>query len=326
MEIVFVGHRCCDHSPRSGYDQVCALFPEAGWLDGRALEAGSIEWHREPRGASAGRPVFHVFYGDCSGKGLPALLRQRYPEAAIVSSAHQPVSRLRSNHAALAALESSDAIITVSDVQARELSTLGLPASIHAIPHGVWTTVFRPAAPSHIPRTDVLIVGSFLRDWDGARRVITELARHGVRSIALGAGAREHLRGELPVDVRPRVTEEELAALYNRAAAVFLPFQEATASNALVEAMSAGCPVVCPRFSSLIDEYVGDGEDAFEPGRYEVAVARLLQYTRSAADRDARSQTLMMRAGQFDWARLEPRFAAVYEDVAERLVVSQGLS
>jgi glycosyltransferase involved in cell wall biosynthesis len=327
IDLVFVGHRCCDHSPNSGYDQVCALFPQAGWLNGPALEAGRIEWYRPRQGAAASTPpLFHVFYGDCSGRALPAILRERFPGAPIVSSVHKPVSRLREDLLARKAIEASDAIITVTDVQARELAALELPGEIHAIPHGVWPSIFRPASQSARPRSDVLIVGSFLRDWEGARHVIQALARHGVRMVAVGAGAREHLHDEnLPVQVLPRVSESELTELYDRAAAVFLPFLDATASNALLEAMAAGCPVVCPRLPALVDEYLRDDSDTFAVGQYDVAAALLLRYVRSPADRDAKSRTLLAKAEEFDWARLKPRFEAVFKDVAARAAVAYGL-
>jgi glycosyltransferase involved in cell wall biosynthesis len=317
MDVVFVGHRCCDHSPSSGYDQVCALFPESGWLDGRALEDGHLEWLRESKSsATIERAVFHVFYGDCSGKQLPALLRARFPEAVVVSSAHQPVCRLQADEPALAALKASDAIITVSDLQAHELSQAGVLAPIRSIPHGVWTNVFC-ASGSDRRREHVLIVGSFLRDWSAAKYVIRELARTQVRCIALGAGSRDHLaRADVLVDGLQRVSEAELINLYGRAAAVFLPFLEATASNALLEAMAVGCPVVCPRIPSLVDEYLGDDVDAFPADRLDIAVRRLLHYVRHPQDRESRSRTLTARAQRFDWSRLKPQYQAVYERAA----------
>lgn len=313
MDVVFVGHRCCDHSPSSGYDQVCALVPEAGWLDGRALEQGRLEWLREPRDSGlAGSPVFHVFYGDCSGKRLPALLRARFPDASIVSSVHQPVARMRADAAAWAAVAASDVLITVSDVQGDELRRLGVPQPIHAIPHGVWREVFR-SATSSAASDFVLIVGSYLRDWAAAKHVIGGLAKGGIRSIALGAGSRDHLSTpDVTVEGLARVPEDELVRLYHRAAAVFLPFLEATASNALLEAMAAGCPIVCPAMPSLVHEYLGDDLDTFPPGRHDLAVARLQHYVHDPAARAARSRTLAQRSERFDWAALAPRYHAAY--------------
>lgn len=318
MNLVFAGDRCCDHSPSSGYDQICSLFPDAGWLSGRALERGEVVWHREPAASVAEAPdVFHVFYGDCSGKPLPVLLRERFPGAVIVSSAHQPVGRLMSDAPALAALKASDAIVTVSELQRRELIEAGLTVPVHAVPHGVWTSVFRPRPSADGDRRkDVLFVGSFLRDWEEAKQVAAELAREGIRPIALGAGPREHLAGDVPIDVAPRVSEEELARMYDRAAAVFLPFLEATASNALLEAMAAGCPVVCRRLPSLIDEYLGDDSDTYDAGRSDRAAARLLHYVRNPGAREAKSAELIARAEQFDWSRIKDRYAAIFAQAA----------
>jgi len=317
MDLVFVGDRCCDHSPSSGYDQICALFPAAGWLSGFDLVAGRLGWLREPHaGAAADARIFHVFNADCNGKLVPAVLRRQFPGASIVSTAHLPIARLKTDAQACAALQASDVIITVSEVQAAELASFGLAAPIHAIPHGVWTQVFR-SAPLDRPRQNVLLVGSFLRDWSGAKEVVARLAQEGVRSIALGAGAHANLaRDNVCVEVPPRVSEAELAAMYERSAAVFLPFLEATASNALLEAMAAGCPVICPRLPSLVDEYLGDDADAYPSGRYDIAAARLLHYVRNPAAREAKRAELMARAERFDWSRLKQRFTAIYEDVA----------
>jgi glycosyltransferase involved in cell wall biosynthesis len=317
MDLVFAGHRCCDHSPSSGYDQVCTLFADAGWLDGRALEADRLEWLRETRADRPGEPrVCHVFYGDCSGKRLPTLLRRRFPGAAIVSTLHQPVARMHADADAWAAIQESDLLVTVSALQAQELRALGVSTPVHAIPHGVWTQVFRPRGDC-AAGDFVLIVGSYLRDWAVAKQVIRELAAAGVRCVALGAGSRDHLSQEtVAVDGLQRVSEGEFIDLYHRAAAVFLPFLEATASNALLEAMAAGCPVVCPRFPSIVGEYLGDDVDAFPVDRVDVGVARLLHYVRDPAARAARSQTLEARAQRFDWSGLETGYRAVYEQAA----------
>ena len=177
--------------------------------------------------------------------------------ATILSSAHQPVARLRQDAEALEALRRSHAVLAVSNSQGQDLLALNLGVPVHALPHGVWSRVFQPTATGPAVRDHVLIVGSFLRDWDAARRVATDLTAAGVRSVALGAGARSNLAAAANVEVSGWVPEHELADRYHHAAAVFLPFLEATASNALLEAMAAGCPVICPRLPSLVDEYPG---------------------------------------------------------------------
>jgi glycosyltransferase involved in cell wall biosynthesis len=321
MALIFVGDRCGDHSPNSGYDQVCTLFPEAGWLSGRRLVAGELTWIRRPSGSSGlTHRLFHVLYGDCSGRALPDILRARWPQATIVSTFHQPVSRLAEDPGGLRSLCTVDAIITVSEIQARQLADFGVSASLHVVPHGVWTHVFRPTVGFSQDRRDsVLLVGNVLRDWHLTNRVLDMLARAGVKSVVLGSSAPDHLAANLPlVHVSPRVPEAELVFLYDRSAALFLPVVEATASNALLEAMAAGCPVVCTRFPSLVDEYLGDDVDAFHPGGFDLAVARLLRYVAEPARRAARSQVLIKRAEEFNWSRLRPRYAATYSEIVTR--------
>lgn len=319
MNLVFVGDRCGGHSPSSGYDQICSLFPDAGWLSGRGLDAGRLSWHRRPAPSNGSRRVFHVFYADARDSPLPGLLRARFPEATIVSTIHKPISVLRQDPEALTSIRASDAILTVSEVQAREVADLDLAASVHVVPHGVWTRAFRPSSSSaDDERPDVLMVGNYLRDWEGARHVLEALGNAGVKSVIVGA------RGYAPdallcchpsVVAPPRLSEGELAQLYARSAALFLPFLEATASNALLEAMAAGCPVVCSRSPSAVEEYLGDASDSFGEGEYDVAVARLLRYVSDRHHRAARSRALMERAETFDWSELKGRYAATYEEI-----------
>jgi glycosyltransferase involved in cell wall biosynthesis len=236
----------------------------------------------------------------------------------IVSTVHQPICRLRADDQACAAIRASDAIITVSQVQARELDDIGLNAAIYSIPHGVWTNAFRfKSVQPSLARQNVLLVGSYLRDWVGANQVVGRLSQEGIRSIALGTSAKANLVvNDACIEVLQRVSEAELALMYERAAAVFLPLLEATASNALMEAMAVGCPVICPRLPSLVDEYLANDSDTYDTGRYDIAVARLMHYVRNPSDRQAKRLELMRRADKFDWSRLKQRFAAVYEEVA----------
>lgn len=325
MNLVFAGHRCCDHSPSSGYDQICALFPEAGWLSGSDLAAGKLRWIREPAGGNAALTtpeplVLHVFYGDCSGRALPAILRARFPEAVIISTLHQPVSRLKNDQAALASLSAVDAVITVSRRQADQLPEIGLTVPVSAVPHGVWARAFRPpSASAPVDRGTVILVGNYLRDWDGARQIVEKLAAADVRSVVLGSAAPDRLSVHHPlVEISPRVPETELARMYHSSAALLLPVLNATASNALLEAMAAGCPIICPRLPSLVDEYLGDEADSYAPGRYDDAVARALLYVRQPGQRAERSRVLMNRASMFDWARVQPLLVTTYREIIGR--------
>jgi glycosyltransferase involved in cell wall biosynthesis len=305
IELAYVGDRCCDHSPSSGYDQLCTVFDRAGWLSGRALAAGKEVWHRplaaEPR-------TVHILYGDCSGKELFAPVRERFPHATVVATVHLAGSGWE-------AVTGADALLTVCDAQRRELDGGAVP--VHAVPHGVWTRAFRPPRPYAGPRREVLIVGTVRRDWGTARRIVDRLTDAGVAVVLAGSNVADAvLAGHPGVRRCPRLAEAELAALYDGAAALLLPLLDGTASNAVLEAMAAGCPVVCTAVPGLVDEYIGDREDAFAPGDDEAAVARLLRYVADPAARAVRGCVLRERAGKFDWARLAPRYRRAYTESA----------
>ncbi len=313
--LAFVGDRCCDHSPSSGYDQVCSLFGAAGWLSGRALEAGETRWIRAPS-IAADPSLVHVFYGDCSGAAAVPLVRARWPGATIMLTIHQPVARMRRDRAAMHALSFADAILTVSEVQARELTALDAGVPVRAIPHGVWTRAFRPDAADRV-RGEVLLVGNYLRDWRATERIVELLGRRGVRCRLVGTNApRERYEDHPTITVAPPLSEPELAAVYDESAALLMPVRDATASNALLEAMSAGCPVVCSAAPSLVDEYVGDQVDAFEADDHETAAGHLLRYVADPQRRAARSDTLRARAQRFDWSVLAAQYAAAYAELA----------
>jgi glycosyltransferase involved in cell wall biosynthesis len=318
MSLVFVGDACCDHSDSGGYHQLCHVFPEAGWLSGRAFMAGQLAWLRAPADPDLSHGTFHVLYGDCSGRELPAALRTRFPAATVVASAHQPPGRLEHDPAAVAALGQADVVVTVSDVQAAGLAQLGATAPAVPVPHGVWTRAFRaPPRSSHAvegPRP-VLVVGTYLRAWDATQRVLAALGDVGVPSVVVGTQAGTHLPAPHPlVHLRGRVTEAELIALYDGAAALLLPVSDATASNALLEAISLGCPVVAPALPALT-EYLGDDRDCYRPGHHEEAVELVLRYAGGPRRRDARSRVLTRRARSYDWGALKPRYEAVYRSV-----------
>ncbi|MDA0167669.1 glycosyltransferase [Solirubrobacter taibaiensis] len=315
-DIVFVGDRCCDHSSSSGYDQLCRLFPDAGWLSGQALANGVERWHRRLEVPSP--RIAHVIYGDCSGKHLFAPVRERFPEATIVATLHQPVARLLRDPAAAESLEAADALFTVSRRQARELAALGITTS--ALPHGVWTRAFRPSRPPEELRRTALLVGNYLRDWPAIRRIVQRLHRAGADTVLVGTNApRETFVDDPAVSVCPRLSEDALARVYDGAAALLMVVRDATASNAVLESMAAGCPVVFNESPALV-EYVGDTIDAF--ANEEEAVMRVLHYADDVRARSARSEVLMDRAERFDWARLAGRYRRAYDAQRPALAIS----
>lgn len=117
--------------------------------------------------------------------------------------------------------------------------------------HGVDVDFFCPP-PQAVTSTRFLYVGQFLRDVGLFLRAVKVLrsvcpeaefdlviARHAMRLMEY-----QELSAMEGVKVHHDVSDEELRGFYQRARALLMPMEDFAASNAIVEAMSCGLPVI----------------------------------------------------------------------------------
>jgi glycosyltransferase involved in cell wall biosynthesis len=134
------------------------------------------------------------------------------------------------------------------------------------------------------------------------------------------AAERESIAGaglsEDQVDFRAG-DDSDLARLYARAAALAYPSLYEGFGIPPLEAMEAGCPVVCAATSSL-PEVAGDAAEYFDPhvsGALGAALSRVLDDPARRADLIARG---FRRAESFSWDRCARETLAVYRNVLAR--------
>ncbi|MHB6904557.1 glycosyltransferase family 4 protein [Streptomyces sp. CB02959] len=189
---------------------------------------------------------------------------------------------------------------------------------VHLIPHGIDTTAFTPAGvPEPDARPLILTVGWWLRDWDVLDTVHDRLhQRHG-NNIQLAVVTRQaNQRTWHPaVSVLEGISETTLTQLYRQAAAVLLPLADATANNALLEALACGTPVVATDTGG-IPYYTGDSPAALltPPGDASAAVEAvetLLSELGTAAHATRRAAA-RERAELFAWPRIADQVRSVY--------------
>lgn len=131
---------------------------------------------------------------------------------------------------------------------------------------------------------------------------------------ALTVGERSRMRGlgvpEVSV-VQVGGGDERLASLYRNAAAFVYPSLYEGFGIPPLEAMSAGCPVVCSQTSS-IPEVVGDAGEYFDPRQTDSIRSAIERVLQSSEYRQTLIERGQVRQQQFTWKRCATETLDVY--------------
>jgi glycosyltransferase involved in cell wall biosynthesis len=322
LRFVGIGNRELAARPPAWFPGEIVTLPvsgenRVGWAAAEALAVG-------PRARALGAHVLHC----PSNLGpvvrvLPTvltvhdLLPLRHPEWV-------PGGRARALQALMrAAVRAADRVVTVSEASAADLREL-LGRSAHVVPNGV-----EPADPLRRgpagARPFVLTGGNrmphknferLLQAWalipPAERPLLVVTGSHGddpLRPLV----ARLGLKAD--VDLRGWLDADELAELYDRAAAYVFPTLFEGFGLPVLEAMARGCPVVGSDLPVLRE--VGGDDMAYVDPRDPAAIAAAVR----AVVTDDAAQARMAAAGRkraaaFTWQRAAEATAAVYRELA----------
>ena len=117
--------------------------------------------------------------------------------------------------------------------------------------------------------------------------------------------------------IHTRGGDEALADVYRGAAAFVCPSLYEGFGLPLLEAMSADCPVVCSKTSSL-PEVCGDAAEYFDPYQPEAIAFSIERAAASPSRRDELIALGRLRIKKFSWDTCAKQTAAIY-DVVSRL-------
>lgn len=204
-------------------------------------------------------------------------------------------------------------VLTVSHFSAGELhEVLGVePARLSLAPNGCdhvdRFTPVRPSLDGSLPVDEpwVLCVGTFARHKNLAP-ALDALERAGMRSVVVGARGDGRVFADAGGDrwslatFAGRLTDDELAWLYGRAAALVFPSVYEGFGIPVVEAQRLGCPVVALR-TGPVPEVAGEGAVLCDPARPEELVDAVRAIASDPARREALVEAGRRNAARYTW-------------------------
>ena len=304
----------------------------SGWLNPvrpllkQVIRRGKMPWYKlSDLNAELGafvdclggrQDIVHFLDGEHSGQFLPRILRwAALSGIRTVATFHQPPNVLR-DVLNPAILRRFDQIVLVSPSQRSYFSRHVAEDRLHVILHGVDAEFFHPAPRRNSPAAiRCITVGHWLRDWEVFRAVVCRMPSitfEVVTSRDMGLGGLPNVRQHR------NVSDAALADLYRSADILFLPLTESTASNALLEGIASGLPVVVTDLEA-VRAYLAGGEgmlvDGNRPEAFVKALGRLRDdgVLRAGMGRCARA-----RAEALGWPRLVGQYEALYEAALAR--------
>ncbi|MGC5264060.1 glycosyltransferase family 4 protein [Streptomyces cyaneofuscatus] len=328
------------HTEHGGYDRLLDHLPEVRRITPPASTAGrhaAALAHRalgrrcplpfypaehfatDLRVLASRRPA-HVLYGD------EQFYFSRHRLGPTAVTYHQPPGHLEQLLPAAdwkRVVPRADAVITLAPAQREFFASLLPPERLHLVPHGIDTTAFSPGREqnAHGPLL-VLTVGWWLRDFDVLDAVHERLHHAHGSDLELVVVTRQanHRPWHPAARVLEGISEDNLLRLYRRAAVLLLPLIDATANNAMLEALACGTPVIATDVGG-IPYYAGDGPHAelVPPGDADAAaeaVDKVLAETGTDAQAIRRAAA-RSRAEVFAWPLIADQVRALYRTLTE---------
>ena len=225
------------------------------------------------------------------------------------------------------AIRQATAVICISESTRQDLlEYVGeIPGqTVQVIHNGVGDEYFPMGLAPADGRPYVLFVGmrGGYKNFRAALEAMTVLPDFDLVCVGGGALKREELE-IVPDAVKQRVrhagfvTDAELNRLYNQAACLLYPTAYEGFGIPVLEAMRAGCPVVCGPCKAVL-EVGGDALMRLTSIERE-EVARAVALTMDAAHRKALVDRGQVRAGGFSWERTYSETLNVYRAVATNM-------
>lgn len=232
----------------------------------------------------------------------------------LVISLHNCASMLDGTFNFPRRFKNFDALILMSKVQQPYFEKAGVPPEkIHVVLHGIDCDHFKPAdEPKNENTFTLLSVGSWQRNFTVLSEICKRLGEvSDIKINIISSPKFKYLfEGQKHITFQSKLSDEELLRAYQHASCFLMTAGDATANNALLEALACGLPIVTERVGG-IPEYVNErcavfseSVDAFVKNIIKIANSKRLQQEMGLAARE--------RAEELDWRKSATIIKEIY--------------
>jgi len=259
--------------------------------------------------------IVHVLYGD---EQLNVLLRRAsLLPGHLIATFHLPAekSRERFERSQKRELNRLSGAVVVASAEVRAFASWLGPEKVMYVPHGIDTTAFPVGHGNDGQGTKLIFVGFFLRDFEVAHRVADRCAHERLNvtfDVVLPSYYFGYFTGCDNVALHSDIAEETLLALYQGADALFLPVTNATANNAILEALACGTPVISTDVGGIPDYVNEDCGWLLPVGDAEAAYQCIRQITENRELARAKRRAARAQAERFSWEQVAAQITAGY--------------
>lgn len=211
-------------------------------------------------------------------------------------------------------------VIALSPQQCRYLRSIcGAETQVSLIPHGIDTDYYAPSNDER-SRGVLLSVGSYLRNYRTLVEAMNILHRKAPALRLISVSKKPMLRTQNLIPLT-NISDQQLLDYYKKACFAVLPFDELVASNAMLEAMACGMPIVCPDFESA-RFYLGENvPTTYEPGNPTALAEKIYWLYQNDKERRFLSSQMRERAQLFSWQKVCKLIRGFYDEVLDSRIV-----
>jgi len=281
-DLAVVGFKFRHHGKYSGYDQIVNYLNPSIYLD-RGKFDYTTPLLLNIRGGNRvnlfleklrDQKFFSELYKICQNPKIK-VIHFLYPENTlafcpfeipnnkiVIGTFHQPQVYFRDiftnsvqNELAIKNFRRCNRAIVLGNNELEEFTKITGIKQVDFIPHGLNTIRYKPMNYKR-KQNHILFLGNWLRDFECAAGVFTELVRLNPNTkvmVVCNKENHQYFTGIKNVQCLSGISDDHLLMLLQTCSLLFLPLKSATANNAIVEAAACGLPILTTDLLSLED-------------------------------------------------------------------------